>query len=328
MNAVNHLPRDRFDLVNAQEPGLDHPGHIVTELQGAGQAVPPLLNVVVQVVGHRLVRHDVRDREPPARSQHSEHLAKNLPLVRGQVDHAVRDDQIDAAILDGHRLHHPFAELGVGGGVPEVRRDDRRVAPRDRQHLVGHVNPDHPACRAHPARSLEAVDPSAGPDVQHCLARSNSVQPGRGPTAVGDLQNFLGNEGPQILDVVAGRAADLFAGRGGSRIPFTHGLGDGFVRHPGSSRSDRRMEMLPCIKFGFSTSSAFVTVGSEPVSWLPRPVSRDRQNPARPVVLSHAQSLQVLSPPAPDPSIAGDIDSQDHHTQDELHLSGEGCGVE
>jgi hypothetical protein len=61
-------------------------------------------------------------------------------------------------------LEQAFAELDVGqlerlGGAAGLG-----------QHRLGHVDPDHPAIGADGVGGDEAVEASAGPDVDHTLA--------------------------------------------------------------------------------------------------------------------------------------------------------------
>ncbi|TKS57772.1 MAG: hypothetical protein EWM73_03734 [Nitrospira sp.] len=229
---VDLLPGNRLDLMDSQKSGLDHAADIVADRQRARQAVTPFFRVVDEVLGDRLVGDDIGDGEPPAGLEHAEHLPEHLALVGGQVDDAVGNDQIRAALVHRHRVGHALSEFDVGCGMAQVPGHDRRVAPGDLQHRVGHVDADHAPGGADAAGGLEAVDPAAGADIQDGLARPHRVQSGRRAAAVGNPQYFLRNERFQVVEIVAGRAAHLLAGGGGPGVTFTHLLRN-FVNHAG-----------------------------------------------------------------------------------------------
>ena len=58
-------------------------------------------------------------------------------------------------------------ELDISGPDP------LGVGPRLGQHLMGHVDADHAACRAHLLRRQEAVDPGAAAEIDDHLARAH-----------------------------------------------------------------------------------------------------------------------------------------------------------
>ena len=100
--------------------------------------------------------------------------AKHRRLVAGEVDHAVRDDDVDALSWQRDRLDVPLQEVGVGharlGGV----------SPRQREHLVGHVE------AVGDARRRRRAAPRAARRCRHPEPRSSTVSPSRSSaTAVG-----------------------------------------------------------------------------------------------------------------------------------------------
>ena len=73
---------------------------------------------------------DVGDRQPAARLQHAERLAEHLRLVRHQVDHAVREDDVGGVVGDRQMLELAEAELDIAR-----RRSWRRSrAPSSASH--------------------------------------------------------------------------------------------------------------------------------------------------------------------------------------------------
>ena len=85
-------------------------------------------------------------------------------LVGREVDHAVRDDDVDRVGRQRDLLDHALEEDRVrDAGL-------RRVRAREREHLVGHVEPVREAGRADAPRREDHVDPAAGAEVEHRLA--------------------------------------------------------------------------------------------------------------------------------------------------------------
>ena len=218
--------------MDGQESRLDHATDILADRQRARETVAPFFRVVDQILRDRLVSHDVGDREPPAGFEDAKHFPEDLALVGSQVDHAIRNDQIHAAIIHRHGVRHALAEFDVGGGIAQVPGHDRRVAPRDLQHRVGHVDADHAAGGADAPRGFKTIDAASGADVQHRLAGLDCRKPGRCAATVGYVQHFFGNERFEIVEVVAGRAAHLLAGGRGPGVAFADLLRD-VVNHAG-----------------------------------------------------------------------------------------------
>ena len=116
---------------------------------------------------------DVGHAHPTTRSEHAGDLAEDGRLVRGQVDHAVADDDVDRRGGQRDRLDLPADEL-------DVRRPGLgRVPLGQREHLVGHVEPDTLAGRADPLGREQHVDPAAGPQVEDALALAQLRDGGR-----------------------------------------------------------------------------------------------------------------------------------------------------
>ena len=78
-------------------------------------------HVCPQLAGQRRDRDDVGDGEATPRGQDAEGLAEHRGLVGRQVDHAVRDDHVDAGVCDGQVLDLAEAELDVGESRPSPR---------------------------------------------------------------------------------------------------------------------------------------------------------------------------------------------------------------
>ncbi len=92
-------------------------------------------------------------------------LAKHLRLVGGQVDDAVRDDDVDALVVHGQVLEEAGADLGHRA---EARaRGGRR---RDVAHRRRHVDADDTARRTHAAGGEQQVHAAAAGVVEHRFA--------------------------------------------------------------------------------------------------------------------------------------------------------------
>ena len=63
-------------------------------MQRAGDAAGPQLDVEL----HVLALDDVGHSEPPARLLHAKGLGQDAPLVDGEIDHAVGDDDVDRGV--------------------------------------------------------------------------------------------------------------------------------------------------------------------------------------------------------------------------------------
>jgi hypothetical protein len=77
--------------------------------------------------------HDVRNGKSTARLQHPEGLSDGLALIRGKVDHTVRDDDIDRAVRQRDRLDLTLQELDI------LHPGTALVLAREREHVIRHV---------------------------------------------------------------------------------------------------------------------------------------------------------------------------------------------
>src|SRR5439155_4126203 len=59
----------------------------------------PQVHIAPRALLQGATAHDVGERHPPARFEDASRLSKDPTLHRGEVDHAVRDDDIEALIL-------------------------------------------------------------------------------------------------------------------------------------------------------------------------------------------------------------------------------------
>ena len=145
--ADDRRARARVDAVGLGDLDVDEPGRgeRLLELgagERAGDAAGPLLHVGACRVVHVLVGDHVGHGEAPARLEHARGLAQDLLLVAGEVDDAVGDDDVDGGVGQRDLLEVALEELGV------LDAGRGGVGAREREHLVGHVEPDRAAARA------------------------------------------------------------------------------------------------------------------------------------------------------------------------------------
>ena len=137
--------------------------------------------------------------EPAARTQHAERLAQHLRLVGREVEHAVRQDDVDRRAGDRQLLEHPAADLdervqarlarGVGGGLAHRGREiDADRAP---------VWTDA-ACRQ------QEIHAGAARVIEHDLAGAD--RPGGDRVAdPGEARGRARGQRPELVGVVAQR---------------------------------------------------------------------------------------------------------------------------
>ena len=123
-----------------------------------------MLHVGARGVVHVRVGDHVRDGEASPRPQYARGLADHAALVGAEVDHAVGDDDVDAGVRERDLLDVALEELDV----LDARR--ARVGTRQREHLVGHVEPDRLAGRARRGGGDQDVGAGARAEVEHRLA--------------------------------------------------------------------------------------------------------------------------------------------------------------
>jgi hypothetical protein len=100
----------------------------------------------------------------PPRLQDPVGLGKDAGFVGGEVDDAVREDDLDAPVCHRQILDFPEAEFDI----PVVAL--LRVGAGLGNHFRGHVHPDDPACFADLPPGEETVKAAAAAEVEDNLA--------------------------------------------------------------------------------------------------------------------------------------------------------------
>jgi hypothetical protein len=109
-------------------------------------------------------------RTTTAGPEDAERFGEHAILVAGQVDHAVRDDDVHEVVGQGDGLDFALQELDVlQAGLP-------LVLPRERQHLVRHIETVGFPGGADAPRGKEHVDAASRPEVEDDLARAQLRQ--------------------------------------------------------------------------------------------------------------------------------------------------------
>ena len=132
---------------------------------GAGDAAHPGGDVAGQLGRQRLFQRNVADGKAPARLEHAENLGKCRVLVVDEVQHAVGDDAVGAAVGERH---------GFDGGVMEgdvAIAISVSIVARQGYHLLRHVDADGLSSRPHGAGGEKHVEAAAGAEIDDGLAR-------------------------------------------------------------------------------------------------------------------------------------------------------------
>ena len=111
-----------------------------------------------------MLEHDIGDHQAAARFEHPEGFPENPLFGRGQVDHAVGDDDIDLVVRHREVLDLSQAEFhvreiplpGISSGLVE--------------HLRGHVDADHLTAFPHLPGGQKTVESRARAKVQDDFA--------------------------------------------------------------------------------------------------------------------------------------------------------------
>jgi hypothetical protein len=117
---------------------------------------------------------DVRYDEPATWLQYAEDLAEGVALVLAQVDHAVRQDNVDRVICERQALDDRLLKPDVRLVVTERPGNGVDVPPRHLQHLRRHVDADDPPRAPDLLRGDEGVEARSGPEVHDHVAATEA----------------------------------------------------------------------------------------------------------------------------------------------------------
>src|SRR6266536_1803315 len=89
----------------------------------AGDAGGPELHVAAGALLERLAADDVGDREPSAWPKDARGLGEDALLGRREVDHAVRDHDVEDAVLERESIDARLGELDLAEAIPISQRE-------------------------------------------------------------------------------------------------------------------------------------------------------------------------------------------------------------
>ena len=169
-------------------------------------------------------RHHVGDGQAAARLEHAVRLAQHRPLVGREVDHAVRDDHVDARRGKGKRFDRPLEERRV------AHARARLVRARDGEHLIGHVHAVRVTGRPDTSRREEHIQTRSAPEVEDGLAGAELGEE-RG-VATPEAGRRVDPDGSELLGGIRRAAAVVFAARATRRVDGHAKLGAVVVERP------------------------------------------------------------------------------------------------
>lgn len=88
------------DLDRGKPGGLDQAPELSFQ-ESAGDSAGPERDIRLRIIRHGRRDHDVGNLETAARLEHPERLGQHGGLVGAEVDHAVRDHEVDTRVCNG-----------------------------------------------------------------------------------------------------------------------------------------------------------------------------------------------------------------------------------
>ncbi len=114
-----------------------------------------------ELPGHR----HVREEEPPSGREHPEDLSEDLVLVGREVQNAVRDHDVHAAVRNRQRLEERLANLDAPAEPALLGQAASHVA-----HGGCHLEPQRSAAWPDLACSDAKIGPATASVIEHALA--------------------------------------------------------------------------------------------------------------------------------------------------------------
>jgi hypothetical protein len=158
--------------------------------QATSDSRSPKIDVFDRRFRNRLPIGDIRELQIAARPQHTFDFRENSTLVGAQIDHAVADDHIGPAILDGQFFRQPFAKFDI----TETQR--RRRRSRFGKHRVRHIDANDAARRADLTGRDKGIETGTRSNVDDALALGERPQRER----IGDTGEGLHRRIRQRID--------------------------------------------------------------------------------------------------------------------------------
>src|SRR5262249_55661904 len=134
--------------------------------QSAGDSTGPEVDVAQRAVGQDFSNDNVCDLQATARFEHTRDFGNGAFLFRYQIQDPVRDQDVDASILDGQRSSVSGAHFDV---IETTRRSTGRGAL---PHPLGHVDADRMTPRTRVASRQQEVGTGTATDIENgCASR-------------------------------------------------------------------------------------------------------------------------------------------------------------
>src|SRR5687768_13178355 len=141
--------------------------------QSAGNSTGPEMDIFAQGLVEFLAQNDVAVKKLAAGLQYAEDLAKSHLLVGCEIQHAVRNDDIDAPGVDRQRQGIAQSDLDV------AKAQSARAVSSTLGHRLSHVHTNGSAHRPYGCRSEEEVHPGAAANVDNRGAGGYRLDPVR-----------------------------------------------------------------------------------------------------------------------------------------------------
>src|SRR6476659_6334026 len=118
-----HVRRNEVAALDPLEPVPLQNLRVLCFQQSAGNSAGPEVDVASPLSTDRILDRDIGDLDPPTGSEHPEDLGENRVLVRDQVEHTIRDHDVEARIRERQLFRLALDEFHVrsahfsGGGA-------------------------------------------------------------------------------------------------------------------------------------------------------------------------------------------------------------------
>ena len=165
-----HVGIDEVSVLDPLEPVSLQKLPVLCIQQSAGNSGRPELDLALALLRYRPLNRHVGELDATAGPKHTVDRRERRLLVRDEIDHTVRDDDVEAPVVEGQLFDLPLHESDVA--------DAKRGRPPTRllAHLGGHVDPRHRPRRADHQRRHERIRPSTRAEIEHVRARLDPPQ--------------------------------------------------------------------------------------------------------------------------------------------------------
>ena len=163
------------EICNVPETGLPHELLLVPDRDRAAYSLAPRFKASDQVTRQLTLQDNVGELQPASWFENTVDFGKKFFLVRGEIDDAVRENQVKESIgiRDGVTVDMP--DLNV------VVTDPVAIAPGTLHHLKGQVNAANLTCFSGQQPGHDEIETGAAADIKDNTARFNGCDGKRIP---------------------------------------------------------------------------------------------------------------------------------------------------